>query len=201
MSIAICLRKTAPINYFHDLLVGSINTGLGNNVLLCSSFFEEKNSFHVSNYNGFDQLLLNNNIKLTAVGIYKRQRSAFQDFITNLTNAGVAVTGKRISACRWHAKVYILCKGDRPIFGIIGSSNMTKNAFAHGTSFNYEADVFMWLDEFSEFSKLINDLFQENKDEVIIVDYNEAENANISIENRLRDLMAEILSSKFTKTL
>lgn len=44
----------------------------------------------------------------------------------------------------WHAKVFIASSNGQPCFGIVGSSNITRNAFSVGKDFNNECDVFLW---------------------------------------------------------
>lgn len=46
-----------------------------------------------------------------------------------------------------HAKIFIGCVNNEPAFLVIGSSNLTNNAFGTFENFNYEADVILWDDQ------------------------------------------------------
>jgi hypothetical protein len=72
---------------------------------------------------------------------------------------------------------------------------MTRNAFGLTTPFNYEADVILWLDEFTVLNSLISEILseiQQASDEIIIADYDPEKNFGLSIEDRLVRLNSEI---------
>jgi len=100
MGLIIFLRKRAQINWFRDIVIGSINSGAGNRVILCSGFFQEVEG--------------------------KYQASMERNF----AGAGVNITAKYTSNLKWHAKIFILKNNTNPILGIIGSSNITRPAFS-----------------------------------------------------------------------
>jgi hypothetical protein len=96
---------------------------------------------------------------------------------------------------RWHAKIFVLRQTDDPILGIIGSSNITRNAFSDSTPFNYEADVILWLDSIQPLTSLIQGIVAEIRDdphEVIVADYDPHKNSDLSIDDRLKRLDTEM---------
>lgn len=202
MGLAIFLRKRITPNNFQELLINSINSGLGNEVLLCSGFFQENfrnGNYQVSTEGNFASVLAQNNISLTAIGVHNyRWLRSFRNFRDNLIAAGVNVTTKRTKGFQWHAKIYILKNNERPIFRIVGSSNMTRNAFGLSAPFNYEADVVLWLDEFEFLNNLIANAISELGEfnsEVIVADYDPEKNFGLSIEQRLRQLVSDVENS------
>ena len=73
MALAINLMKQLSINRFRDLMIDTINTGQGNNALLCSGFFQE--DYHGYGYRAtqernFAKILASKRISLITVGIY-----------------------------------------------------------------------------------------------------------------------------------
>jgi len=199
MGLVIFLRKRQNENWFRKLLINSIDTGLGDNVLLCSGFFQEYfkgGAYQVSTEANFDGVLLKHKINLTTVGVHNPQwLTPYKNFRDNLKNQGVVVSAKLSTTFHWHAKIFILKKDNRPIFGIVGSSNMTRNAFGVTTPFNFEADVFLWLDEFKELNDLITESLaeiQQFNSEVIIADYDPEKNFGLTIEDRLKQLVSDV---------
>jgi hypothetical protein len=180
-------------------MINSLDTGLGDSVLLCSGFFQENfkgSIYQVSTEAKFDDILLKHKINITTVGVHNPNwLPAYRNFRNNLLSKGIKINAKYISNFHWHAKIYILKKQGRPIFGIVGSSNMTRNAFGLTTPFNYEADVILWLDEFTVLNSLISEILseiQQASDEIIIADYDPEKNFGLSIEDRLVRLNSEI---------
>lgn len=195
----IFLRKRAVTNYFRDLIIGSIECGAGNQALLCSGFFQEffqTSSYQASSENKFSDILLNNNIELTTVGIHNYVwLPSYKNFRDSLVNKGVNILAKYSSKFHWHAKIFILKKDSAPIFGIIGSSNLTRNAFSVSSPFNYEADVVLWSENNSPINNMMsryNSLLNEFPEEIIIADYNSEKNNNQTIEYRLSSLENDI---------
>ena len=198
MGLAIFLRKRLTPNYFQKLLIGSLSSGLGNEVLLCSGFFQENylgRIYTVSTEGSFSMLLRKNNISLTTVGIHNHYwLESYKKFRDNIVKAGVSISAKITPNYYWHAKIFILKKDGKPIFGIVGSSNMTRPAFGTTAPFNFEADVVMWLDEYKELNTIINSTVNElnQSSEVIIADYDPTKNFGLSIEQRLRQLNDDV---------
>lgn len=199
MGLAIFLRKRQAINKFRELLISSIDTGLGDEAIICSGFFQEHfkgGIYQVSNEGNLDNVLLRNKINLTTVGVHNNNwLTPYRNFRDNLRNIGLNVNAKTSRGFHWHAKIYVLISKGRPIFAIIGSSNMTRNAFGISAPFNFESDVVLWLDEFNEFNTILNVAVSELNQfssEVIIADYDPDKNFGLSIEDRLRQLVDDI---------
>jgi phosphatidylserine/phosphatidylglycerophosphate/cardiolipin synthase-like enzyme len=197
MSLLIILRNKRYPNYFQKLMLDAIDSHIADNIILCSGFFQE-NSFSASFSTGLVQLLKKNNIAVTTIGVYnpiwKPQYIIFRD---NLIACGISVNAKLTASYKWHAKIFILKKGEEPIFGIIGSSNMTSRAFGVCKQFNFEADVVLWDNKYPELvnltSKSSEFLSGENNiNDIIYADYDVEKNNQISIVERLKQLEKEI---------
>lgn len=201
MGLAIFLRKRLAVNKFRELLIKSLDSGLGDEAIICSGFFQEffgKSKYQASLENNLQTVLINRSISLKTIGVHNNYWiSSYRNFRDSLKTKGVNIDAKLSKNLRWHAKVYVLLKDKRPIFAIIGSSNMTRNAFSTTSPFNFETDVVLWLDEFQQFKKLMNkeieDLAQ-NQSEVIIADYNKKRNFGLTLEQKLKQLIDEIES-------
>jgi len=114
-----------------------------------------------------------------------------------LIACGISVNAKLTASYKWHAKIFILKKGEEPIFGIIGSSNMTSRAFGVCKQFNFEADVVLWDNKYPELvnltSKSSEFLSGENNiNDLIYADYDVEKNNQISIVERLKQLEKEL---------
>lgn len=122
MGIAILLRTDSMVNYFRDLMVGTISNGCGDSIIPCSGFFQENfrnSSYQVSNEKGLVTVLRQNSISVTTIGIHNNYwKPAYVNFVTTLRNQGVNLTAYVTSSLRWHAKVFILKKEGRPVFGM-----------------------------------------------------------------------------------
>jgi hypothetical protein len=202
MGVAITLRRSPDVNYFRQVAVGAINSSCGDNLLLCSGFFQElrgRNPFQASTENGFATALFGNGVALTTVGIYNHLWTEdYRRFVRNLIDAGVATTALTASRLKWHAKVYILSQGETPVFGIVGSSNFTRCAFSLCPDFNYESDVFLWNDDHNEiatwFEQFIGSFARPS--DYIRVAYNSSDNEGLTVADRLRGLREEVLAQK-----
>jgi hypothetical protein len=201
MALAIILRKHLHVNRFRDLMIDVLDTGRGDNAILCSGFFQEDYrgyGYRASQEQGFAQVLKKNNIDLTTVGIYHSSwKQSYLNFRDNLFIAGVKIHAKYKPGLKWHAKVFILSHNQFPVFGIIGSSNITRRAFGSMIDFNYECDAIIWPDSEQEISifvdKFLNDI--DDSQEVIRAPYLEEINRGLTIQNRLDELKKEILES------
>jgi hypothetical protein len=208
MGVAIFLRSRLAPNHFRHLMLNSLNTGIGDNALLCSGFFQENfvswgrmGNYQVSSDGDLPSILSNNNIRLTTVGIYNDTwLASYRNFCNNLRDGGVNVTAKVSARFHWHAKIFILKQGNTPVLGIIGSSNMTRRAFGEVGDFNNEADVFIWEDnKYNNLDSLLNSTIQqlnEFNNEIIVTDYNPAKNFGLSIEQRLQQLYDDVFKTE-----
>jgi hypothetical protein len=206
MAIAIILRKRHNINKFRDMMIDVIRSGCGDSALLCSGFFQERKIFYgnvspyqVSQEANLANVLAQNNIQLTTVGIHSREWiQSYRNFRDNLIAAHVNIDAKYNKNLRWHAKVFIISSNGTSIFGIIGSSNMTRSAFSVSKPFNYECDVILWSDKVPGLIQRVNELLARDfeVDELIKAPYLEEENGNLSVEVRLDMIKAEIFKAE-----
>lgn len=204
MALVIILRKQLQVNRFRDLMINVLDTGQGDNALLCSGFFQENYhgyGYMASQEQNFAQVLTRHNINLITVGIYHPSwKQSYLNFKYNLAAAGVKITAKYKLGLKWHAKVFILSKGQEPIFGIVGSSNITRRAFGSMIDFNYECDVIIWPDSEKDITKLIDDFLVGIDDfhEVIRAPYIVEMNNGLTVQARLNEVKREILETNLT---
>lgn len=212
MSLAITLRKHINPNLFREIILHVIEKPLGDEIILCSGFFQENkktksglDSYQISTEGKFADYLQQNNIKITSIGVHNGAwRNEYIRFRNNLNKRGIKLTAKVTGNYKWHAKIFLLKKNGKPILGIVGSSNMTKKAFSN-QDFNFEADVIMWCDELDEKIKpLVIEIGNKNYgnqgkegsflgfDDIILADYNPATHNGKTIQGRLIDLENEI---------
>lgn len=194
MGLIIILRRNTRPNYFRNIIEQLLNSKIGDEAIIGSGFFQEDLKFSASKTTNLANLLYQNNIKVTVIGVYNNYwQSAFNKFVTELIINKVQVNNV-IRKHRWHAKVFILKKKNIPIVGIIGSSNMTRAAFDYSAPFNYEADVVMWIGG-NLVSKTIKKVTQGKEQDnlgIIIAKYNKADNEGITIKQRLIQLINDI---------
>jgi len=137
-------------------MVSSLNVGIGDHAIICSGFFQEnlrpnspRPQYLLSQDTGFIQGLQVVGA-LTTVGIHSNTwLPSYRQFVVNLIAQNVVVTPRYRNSSPWHAKIYLLERNGTPVFGMIGSSNMTARAFGvQGDvgvlGFNHEADVVLW---------------------------------------------------------
>lgn len=196
MGLVIFLRRRVAVNKFREILINSLDSGIGDEALICSGFFQElwgTQTYQASLEGNFQSALVKNNITLNTIGVHNGYWvAAYRNFKNNLFSNGVNINARVKKGLHWHAKVYILKKQNRPILAIVGSSNITRNAFSKSSPFNYETDVVIWLDEFEELNRIVNGAIAElgeNTNEVIVGDYNPERNFGLSLEERLNQLM------------
>lgn len=203
MSLLIIFRKSAPVNRFHDLLIKAIESGEGDSALLCSGFFQEMNNYSAAFDSGLCCALRNNNVSITTIGVHNNQwRRRYVEFRNKLVSCGNNVNAYLCHNYHWHAKVFILKKNDIPIFGIIGSSNMTRNAFGNTVPFNFEADVVLWDINNNAINDLCQSQTQSNTenisenvlDDLVYADYNLERNNGRSAMDKLKEIENEIIN-------
>lgn len=205
MSIAIILRKNPAHNWFRDIILAALQFPAGDNILICSGFFQElfnNNSYRISLEGNIANILSRNNVSVTTVGIHNPSwLQSYRNFRDSLLNTGVSVTSLVTNYLHWHAKVLILKLGNNPILGIVGSSNMTRNAFSTSLPFNYEADVFLWEDSNAKINPIMEEQLAQIEDpnELIRAPYNTAMNHGLTIPMRLINLEKEVLSTPLHK--
>lgn len=197
MPIAIVLRKNVSKNPFRDVIVSAISSGIADEALMCSGFFQENrgSAYCATLEKGLAASCARNKVKLITVGIHNSQwLTSYRSFQTNLLSAGVNAHCKYKVGTKWHAKVFIALRGGQPLLGVIGSSNITRPAFSSSIPFNRECDVIIWP-EGSAHDGLMNEaLGQGNFEDVVRAPYIPDQNGGITVESRLRSLYDEILA-------
>jgi phosphatidylserine/phosphatidylglycerophosphate/cardiolipin synthase-like enzyme len=195
----IILRKQKAPNRFRDIMVDSIRSGIGNNVLLCSGFFQElfkASPYRASNEKNLAQHLASKNLDVTTIGIHNQSwLVSYRNFRDALVKQGVNVSARFTGRLRWHAKIYIYSKDKDPLLGIIGSSNITRNAFSDSDPFNFESDVVLWDSTHRRINKLMERISDNIDDphEVIHARYIRKWNSNLTEAARLRQLREDVL--------
>ncbi len=148
MPITIALRTLAAVNVFRDTIIDALSSGHADEALLCSGFFQENfkgSAYQASKEQQLASACAQSGVKLTTVGIHNYSwKPSYKDFRNNMLAAGASVQCFYKPGLRWHAKVFIAARHGKPILGIIGSSNITRNAFSTTAPFNNECDVFIW---------------------------------------------------------
>ncbi len=200
MSILIIFRKTAVVNKFHKLIIDTILTGEADEAIICSGFFQEDLNFSSSLSTQLANSIYSKNIKLQTIGIHNGSwKLRYVKFRDNFRNLGVNIVAFVAQNYHWHAKIFILKKNGEPIFGIIGSSNMTRPAFDYSSPFNFEADVVLWNYNNQKIDKICQsqtDLIEgENANSFIYADYNFERNGNITPMEKLKEIEKELFSS------
>ena len=197
MPIAIVLRKKPHVNAFRDLIVDVLGSGAADEALLCSGFFQENfkgSAYQASAEKGLASACAKSGVKLMTVGIHNGTwKASYHNFQANMIAGGVSIHCLYKNGLAWHAKVFVASKADVPVFGIVGSSNITRNAFSVGDRFNNECDVILWPDS-SALGALVDDLFPDDFGSIIRAPYLPEENGQLSIEDRLTGLREEVMS-------
>lgn len=199
MNLIIALRTRANENLFRDAILASIRSGAGDTAYLCSGFFQEEriSDYRASEEGGLGDLLAKNNVQLVTVGVYGGWIDSYRRFIGNLIAAGVNVDPYRLLGSKWHAKIFILRRKEQNIFGIVGSSNITRPAFSLDPPFNHECDVYLWNKGKTALNKNIQDLVKEyQSDDLIKSDYKPEDNSSMSVHQKLEHLKKSIVNDE-----
>lgn len=199
MPIAIVLRTSGHTNFFRDAMIRALDSGEAGEALLCSGFFQE--NFHNSAYRASTEQMMadvcaRNRVKLTTVGIHNHTwKHSYRNFRESLVAAGVDLSCLYKAGMRWHAKVFIASlPGGAPHFGIVGSSNITRNAFSTGANYNNECDVFMWT-RASPVSALVESLTEAADDRIIIrAPFLRSYNQGKTLPELLANIKAQVLA-------
>ncbi|MBS1051125.1 phospholipase D-like domain-containing protein [Gluconobacter japonicus] len=199
MPLAIILRTSGTTNIFRDFIVNILASKNIDTALLCSGFFQESfrgSAYHASLENRLAAKCATSGVNLTTVGIHNHTwLRSYREFRNNMLSAGVKINCFRKINLRWHAKIFIAKTDGIPCAGIIGSSNITRNAFSVGKNFNNECDVFLWSEN-SPLSSIIEDFFsRDNGDIIIRAPYLPEENDNLSLGDLLLNVENEVMSS------
>lgn len=199
MQFAIFLRKRLVPNKFREIIFASINSGQGDEVVICSGFFQE--AFRAGLYRVSQDArpslvgcLARNHLKVTTVGVHNYGWfPAYRNFVASLRARRVPVIAKYRPGHRWHAKIFLYLKNGKPILGIVGSSNMTSRAFGVQNPFNFEADIVMWTKPMNRTLKpFVTPSPNEPPYDTIIGNYLPAQNGSLTIAERLQGLYDDL---------
>lgn len=200
MTVKLIMRTASSPNLFRDWMMYALRCKQVSKVVICSGFFQEYLPLHqyaLSRDVEFVNAL--KGVEVITVGVYSKPWLAtYQAFIHGLQRQGVIVQAYHTRRLKWHAKIFIAYSGDEPVFAIIGSSNMTRPAFAAPTvvrgDYNYEADVILW----NSYKKKENSYFKKfnlegrNFKNHLNLTYKKDENYGIPLKDRLKDLEDQI---------
>lgn len=203
--VAIFLRQSETINHFRTVILRSFEKDEFDQLHLCSGFFQERGTFSASSDLAATPPAWPCLKKVTAVGVYNGMwKPDFDHFISGLgtikcpCGKPLSVEKRQTKRYHWHAKIFIASENGSPALGIIGSSNMTRNAFGVAGSWNYEADVVLWDTSNNAANEVMSNIFEDISNNfpqsVIVTTYNAEEplNGNLSLRDRLRFLRDEI---------
>ena len=202
-NLALILRKRSDRNVFRTLLLAAFNDKNAHTILLCSGFFQERGTFSASSdIVSSIKCVANCPKKLIIVGHYGYMwKNDFSNFCKSMKGQPCYRVHQRLARKRnWHSKVLIAKDhSSNPIFAIIGSSNLTSNAFGINSKgkFNYESDVVMWNDSDS-LARLVTEYLSTTDDESeIYVSKYDSENAlnrQIPLDKKINALFDEIIT-------
>lgn len=200
MSVLIIFRNSALINRFHQLIIDSLNSGKGDEVIICSGFFQEDQLFSASMTTQLACSICQSNLKITTIGIHNGSwKKRYKKFRDNFLNCNININALFSKKYHWHAKIFILKKNGLPIFGIIGSSNLTRPAFGLSSPFNFEADVVLWdknIKEINDICQAQTDLQEKGISDLIYADYNMERNGNVSSMRKLQEIENELFAQE-----
>lgn len=184
MGVAIALRKDKKKSFYKNILLDLMNTTDANEIVLCTGYLQSSSK----NYNVFIDTDSNGNTlrdailsykKATIVGVkgdntnpndlwYNEFKKA-ADYMKSEKRRQQSLVDLKFyyhNSKHWHAKIAILIRNNAagdltPIAALVGSSNLTRPAFADGQTpnnmlpvkrvsalgYNLEADTLIYVDE------------------------------------------------------
>lgn len=200
--VAIFLRNTGSVNKFRRAILGALRLSIVDEALICSGFFQDDGKYSAGA--DFDVMShrLSTPLKLTTLGLYSYSwKAQYSTFFSQLQAANsypsFSALQKRIPSMGWHAKVFLAKQAGQPLVGVIGSSNITRRAFAELSDFNYECDVVIWEEGVAAVDAAMNTAIGDIRDisDVIVTNYDDNHPANLRpLSHRLLALEAEILA-------
>lgn len=203
--VAIFLRQSEAVNRFRDVILRCFERKEFDQLYVCSGFFQERGKFSASGSIAESAPTWPCLKKVTVIGVYSGMwKPDFDEFVDRLEKIkcpcgkSLIVEKRRTKRYHWHAKVFIACENGNPALGIVGSSNMTRNAFGVSTPWNYEADVVLW-DASSKAANavmvgILENVTNDFPQSIMVTTYNaeEQHNGNLSLRDRLEFLLGEI---------
>lgn len=203
MPISIVLRTSGTENIFRDALVGTLGCNGIDEALLCSGFFQENfkgSIYQASAEKNLGVVCATNNVKLTTVGVHNHTWiNSYRQFKQSMLGHGVNVVCYYKRRMHWHAKVFIASSKGVPVLGIVGSSNITRNAFSTGADFNSECDVFLWK-RGSAVAQLAESVSERLQGQIIVrAPYLKRYNGGLSLPERLTQIRNEVLGQDLSE--
>lgn len=213
MPVAIVLRTALSKSFYRDAIVRSLSCGVGNYAVLCSGFFQEnfkRSLYRASSEPGFAASMVANRVQIDLVGIHNNTwRSSYVSFARNLHAAGVNVVPYIVHGFKWHAKIYVLKNRNTPVLTIVGSSNITANAFGVANTpplatdspvspryFNYECDVYLWNENNITIDTVMENVLDVDPGLGLVVRtrYDEEDNDGKGVEDVMLDVEKQIFA-------
>lgn len=196
MGLAIYLRRDVASNRFRDVIVRSLNSGLGTHGILCSGFFQEnRGNYDASREPGFVRGARRLR-ELRTIGVYNQAwMGSYRAFCRHLRASHVRVRPFYKPGLRWHAKVFLLKRDGNPFLAVLGSSNITRPAFSDTAPFNWETDVVIWSDRPAPRRRRLEEIVlarPEPHSAVIVTEYDAARNGGLTIDDRLAGIAQEL---------
>lgn len=147
MGISISLREDKYVSYFRENLLRLIETPRSDGLIICSGYISIG-----SRYSILDDLLLDaivknckNVITVGAMFFNPDAKKRYYHFVSTLSMSGVNIHPFIAKNNKWHAKIAMKIREDKPVAALIGSSNLTAPAYRENyTAFNHECDVLIW---------------------------------------------------------
>lgn len=197
MGIKIFFRNNVNINNFRKIVTEiPLKTNV-DEALLCSGFFQEgRGHYYATTENNFSTTLSQKNIRIKTIGVHNRSwKNEYIDFVKDMNAAGVNIKGLYKKKFHWHAKILLYKYQGHHVCGIIGSSNITRNAFSLTPPFNYEADVLLYNPNMIS-KQSVDTIISQNTNPEDVIDgiYNVENNGNMSIEERLASIENALLN-------
>lgn len=216
--VAIIISTVSARNLFRSAVISAYSAPHLTNFLICSGFFHErtnsKGPFYASDAFLRARTSFPIGSSITTVGAYNPSSVEYDAFVqalrTNLRNsAGRPLRVRQRYAVlkwrkKWHAKIFIAAEKRTPRFAIIGSSNLTRSAFA-AIPENNESDVIIWDDAHVPTKVVMNGAIESlqatpeggGANHIVIANYDPSDHRNSSrlpMEQRLAKLWRDIVS-------
>jgi hypothetical protein len=168
MGLSITLRTDRTVSHFRRNLLKLVKTPNTNRLILCSGYISEGQNYSVLQDDLLKAILASKCSEvITIAGMFISHpvwRNRYNDFVNalrdGLNGTGISLRCHSNRRGNWHAKIAMKLYDHQPVACIIGSSNLTTNAYGEGLArFNHEADVLMWRNE-----QWLNDYFEDREE-------------------------------------
>lgn len=149
MGMSITLRTNSHVSHFRRNLLKLIRLPSTDRLLLCSGYISEGNYYSILDDELFRAIVHGCNEVTTIAGMFSNYLGSWEQrydtFVERLRQSGLAIKSFKIKGGNWHAKIALKLNGDKPIAGLLGSSNLTGPAYRENRGrFNHEVDILIW---------------------------------------------------------